>query len=68
MSLFHRHRWSEVGRAYTPTPVRGRTELNGPSESVERMTFGVTNIELRCAWCNARKFVSVAGKAERPCD
>jgi hypothetical protein len=57
--------WVEVGRTYTAGPKEATIE-SGSREFYERLTFGITNIELRCEACGDRKFVTTSGKAEKP--
>jgi hypothetical protein len=58
--------WVEVGRTYTRPPETVKLG-HGSQELIERITFGVTNIELRCSTCGDRKVVTVTGKVDRAC-
>jgi hypothetical protein len=54
MSLFHRHNWAEVSRTYTPGPGTDNLEKVSGTEGFKlyrELTFGITNVELRCTTC-----------------
>ena len=47
MNFLHRHQWIEARRAFTRPSVRSLKNVS--EDTIERMAFGVTSIELRCA-------------------
>lgn len=51
MSLFHRHKWQEVQRNYTPPRTDLRSAQIATVELVEKLTFGVTVVEQNCVGC-----------------
>lgn len=62
MSLFHLHKWVEVSRTFTPSPlVEGYHAKGLSSDELERALYGFTTIELRCAKCGDLKHVRVIG-------
>ena len=44
----HRHQWAEKARVFSPPPARLRSAKNIDLDTLERLVFGVTCIELRC--------------------
>lgn len=55
MTCFYGHTWEEVGRVYTRPAHRisiNEIEVEGHGvDTLERLTMGVTSIELRCTRC-----------------
>jgi len=45
-----RHVWAEVKRYFVPPP-RDLTKATGPRDSLDRLSFGFTVVELRCKAC-----------------
>lgn len=61
--IFHTHSWKEEARWYTP-PNRGPFEASRISEeTIEKIMFGVTSVELRCSVCGDLKCVVLPGDA-----
>ena len=65
MRLFHRHKWEEISRHYTPgVKLSNINNLNDDTADVlERIIFGFTVIELKCNECGELNHVIVIGDA-----
>jgi hypothetical protein len=57
--------WEEVGRTYTAPPTK-LSLGSGTPELILQVTYGITNIEMRCSACGDRKVVATPGKVDRP--
>ena len=56
-----KHKWEEASRMFTPLPQL--TKINYASDQLFReLSFGVTNIEMRCTLCGQLEHYSVIGK------
>lgn len=68
--MFHRHQWVELERTFAPPVQRLKMlELTASPEFLvfmERMTFGVTTVTLRCHSCGDRKTYAILGDASNP--
>jgi hypothetical protein len=67
VSLFHRHRWEEVARRFTPPAERGFEVDRITSGMLDRLvsldTQGETVIELRCEECGDVTYRTLPGDA-----
>lgn len=60
--LFHKHKWEEVSRKFTP-PIDRAVKADWVSEDMMlRWTSGFTVIELRCSVCGDLKHKDVYGE------
>ncbi len=61
--MFHRHKWREIQRVYSPPRLEGVTSLEIPSREIfERIVHGFMTIELRCEECGDLKIVTTLGE------
>jgi hypothetical protein len=59
MGLIHTHVWEETERIVTPPG--SHSKMNGSSDAVERILWGITSIVLTCKQCGDKKVVEVKG-------
>lgn len=62
----HEHQWDERGRTYIPPTDRVARASNLTVELMEKLTYGLTNVELVCRICGDVKIVSAVGKVQAP--
>lgn len=61
--IFHRHRWEEARRYFTPPIARDVTVRGSAGDLFRELAQGVTVVELHCATCGDVKERRLAGDA-----
>jgi len=63
--MFHRHKWEEISRHYTPGVQLQRVSnpYDETARVLEKIIFGFTVIELKCNECGELNHVILIGDA-----
>jgi len=61
MTLFHTCQWEEIQRYFIP-PTSGKFSASNVSTiAVDRLVYGITQIECKCKKCGRIEFMDVIG-------